>query len=133
MSKKTGYYLDTTDFDKGFKKIVQQTIPETLAEGMFKIVAPLVLKYAITEVPTVPKKWGTLRKSQTAIYPMLKPGDITLLVGFNTVYAAKMHEAPDNWNWTEPGSGPKFLISKLTSHASEFLKKLAAYVLGKAK
>lgn len=133
MSDKTGLYMDSTDFDKGFKRIVEKTIPETLAEGLYRVVAPLLLRYAIKEVPTVPKKTGHLRRSQKALKPLLERGEITLVVGFNTEYAARLHEALDNWDWSEPGSGPKYLETKLINHSKEFLEKLADYVSRKAK
>ena len=121
---KSGFTLNTRDFDMRFPKITEKKIPRDAARAIFQVAA-IVLKDAITEQPTVPKKKGTLRRSQRIEHPKIQHGEISVELGFNEEYAAKLHEAPSNWNWTEPGSGPKFLEAKLARNSQKYMRETA--------
>jgi hypothetical protein len=86
-------------------------------------VAVQVINDCIMQGPTVPMKTGNLRSSGT--FEVIQ-GDswrsVKFYVGFNTPYAAKVHEWPVTKNWTTPGSGPKYLESKLVMYKEQYLK-----------
>jgi len=131
MADNTGFSVDFSDFDKKFAKIVNDAIPSAGAQGLEKAAAYL-LRDAILERPTAPKKTGNLRRTQKVEKPILKP-DISIEAGFTADYSAAVHEMPDTNNFTEPGSGPKFLESKLIRNKEKYMKIVADEILGKAK
>jgi len=94
-----------------------------------------VLNDAVNEPPTVAKAdpGGRLRRSGS-VEAEVRGGRTEATVGFNTEYAAVMHEG--RWetgplagvevrNWTTPGSGPHFLSSKLQRHRRDYLEGFA--------
>jgi len=123
MNKKTGLYMDFSDFDKGFERYLKKH-PIESAKAL-EVTAAIVLADAVNEQPTVPKKTGTLRRSQAIAKAKIERKGISIIFGFNTEYAARLHEAPSNWNWSEPGSGPKYLQSKLERNMKKYMKKVA--------
>jgi len=127
MAKKTGLTFDFRDFDMNFKRIVEKTIPGHAEKGLLQAGAALI-RDAIVEEPTVPKKTGHLRRNQRIEVVKESGKAISVLAGFNTNYAAKLHEAPSSWNWSEPGSGPKYLESKLSKHKDKYMKVVADYI-----
>jgi len=126
MKKKTGLYMDFSEFDKGFEKYLKKHKTESAAA--LEKVAAFVLADAVSEQPTVPKKSGTLRREQAIGEAQIGRKGISIVFGFNTEYAARLHEAPTNWNWSEPGSGPKYLQSKLEKNMRKYMKKVAEYI-----
>jgi len=131
MADETGFSVDFSDFDKKFIKIVNDAIPSAGAEGLKKAAAYL-LRDAILEKPTAPKKTGNLRRTQKVEKPIMKP-DISIEAGFAADYAAAVHEMSDTNNFTEPGSGPKYLESKMIRNKEKYMKKAADEILKKAK
>ena len=123
MNKKTGLYMDFSEFNKGFEKYLKKHKIESAAA--LEKVAAFVLADAVNEQPTVPKKTGTLRRSQAISKAQIGRKGISIVFGFNTEYAARLHEAPSNWNWSEPGSGPKYLQSKLEKNMKKYMKQVA--------
>lgn len=84
-------------------------------------VAVQVINDSIFEEPTVPIDTGNLRSSGT--YEVITTDSwraVSILVGFNAPYALKVHEVP--MNFKEPGSGNKYLSSKLQRHADEYIR-----------
>lgn len=137
---KTGFTMDFRDFNKKFYKIVRNAIPELGERGLFQGGA-LLIRDAITETPAVPKsrgiskpkgsRWtgpGHLRRSQKVEKPVITSREISVEVGFNTDYAAYVHEAPSNLNWSTPGTGPKFLETKLARHKDKYMRKVAEVI-----
>jgi len=129
---KTGFTVDMKDFDKKFYRIVNKTIPSLSAEGLMKSATQLI-RDAIEEVPKCPRKWGLLWRSQQIEKPEIKHGEISIEVGFAAEYAAAMHEAPSNLNFTEPGSGPQYLTSKLAKNKNKYMKAVADHIKSEAK
>lgn len=135
MAEKTGFIMDFRDFDKKFEKVVKRTIPQASAKALYEE-APYVLRDAIMETPTVPKSRGVtkggrrgggpghLRRSQKIERPLLFP-DISVELGFNAEYAAYVHEMPRSYLFTIPGSGPKYLESKLIKNKEKYMKNVA--------
>ena len=128
----TGFTIDFKDFDKNFERIVKSAIPAAGARGLKKGAA-FLLRDAILETPTVPKKLGNLRRTQQVNEPEIKHGDVSVEAGFAADYAAKMHEAPSSFNFTEPGSGPKYLEKKLINNKEKYMKITADQILNEPK
>jgi len=137
MADKTGMTFDTRDFDVKFKQVTEKRIPSAAERGLFQTGA-LVIRDAIMEQPQVPKSRGVtkeggkrgqapghLRRSQKIEHPKTI-GKITgVEVGFDTDYAAAVHEMPGTVNWSTPGTGPKYLESKLIRNKEKYAKNVA--------
>jgi len=129
---KTGFTVNMKYFDKKFYRIVNKTIPSLSAEGLMKGATQLI-RDAILETPTVPKKTGHLRRTQQIERPKIEHREISIEAGFNADYSAAMHEAPSNLNFSEPGSGPQFLTSKLAKNKDKYMKTTANHIKSNAK
>lgn len=136
-------YFDTTDFDRKMQRLMARAIPEACEKGMGQAGMQL-LNDAVMQAPTVPLDEGTLRgsgsvfvqnrlvqvspfhrtKGQPATeYEELIPRESTVVVvGFNTPYAARLHEGVGIQNWSEPSSGKKYLESKLANNRDTYMK-----------
>jgi len=90
------------------------------AERVAAQVAIQVLNDAVMEPPTVPIDTGNLRSTGT--FEVMRPGPETvrIYVGYNTPYAAKVHEVP--MNFQEPSAGNKYLEAKLQRHRVEYMR-----------
>jgi hypothetical protein len=142
--------LDTRQFDAAMQRLVKEAMPAAIKEGMGKAASQL-LNDAVMQSPTVPLDEGTLRGSAFVFVdgtppriPVSVPGKTrpkfvpapsaafgkedkktVAIVGFNTPYAARLHEGIGIKHWSEPGSGPKFLESKLANNRHEYIKIVA--------
>ena len=114
------------EFLKGLGKGSDLFTLTLIPKAMFKAWGKL-LAYAIKEEPRVPHKQGRLWESQTIGPCIIANNAIEQDGGFNTEYAARLHEAPDGWHWTLEGSGPKYLESKMAAHKDELMKDVADY------
>jgi len=131
---KGGYFLDFSDFNKKFSKIVEKTIPEAAEKGMFNAVNQL-LDDAVEKPPQAPFEhsdlWGSKsgEPGQPPVEVERKTNEITGIGGFNISYAAKQHEAePGRYRYTRTGAkqpGPKFLESKMAKYREDYLKIIA--------
>lgn len=141
---KTGFTMDFTDFDSKFFKIVEKTIPGLGAKGLSQGAA-VMIRYAIIEPPAVPKsrgvtkpsgtRWtgpGHLRRSQKIEKPKIAHNEISIEYGFNTDYAARMHEIPFA-HYSTPGTGAKYLEAKLPRHKEEAIRKVADVIKSGAR
>ena len=129
--KETGFYLDTSEFLAGFD-LGDKKFRKSAADGLF-LEGAKVIANAITEEPRAPHLEGHLWRSQRVKKVEVKKSAITLHVGFNVPYAAKLHESLNVINWTLAGSGPKYLSSKLARHKNEHMKNVADFTKGKMK
>lgn len=125
--KTTGFYLDTSEFILDFHKLVKDQIPGWGSQGV-KIACAEIIRDTMRDEPTVPKLSGHLRRSGVIEEPYLTPKEIRIVVGFNTEYAARIHEAPESWNWSLPGSGPKFLEKKLLKHGQKYFNIVVSHI-----
>jgi hypothetical protein len=134
----SGFTFDTKDFDIKFTELVKKTIPRLAGDALFKAGA-LVIRDSILEEPTVPKKTGNLRRTQKILPAEIGDDEISVDVGFNADYAAKVHEMGEGlgflWgnvrsvHWTLPGSGPKFLSTKLAKNKEKYMQFVADEIL----
>jgi hypothetical protein len=145
-----GISVDTKDFDLKFGELMKRSVPANVSKGMFRAGNEL-LRDAIYEVPKAPFDEGHLRASartQLGGGVMIKFGTgaymppasvdardgegYALLAGFNIIYAARWHElTPEEdarINWTLPGSGRKYLETKLIRHKDKYAKIVADYL-----
>ncbi len=135
--------VDMSSFDRGFE-LVEKARDEAIAEGAGRA-GMQWLDDAVNQTPTVPLKEGTLRGSgsvhvngkfagtlsgedgtpNTGTSP--KP-EALLVVGFNTPYAAALHEGV-TYVFREPGSGAKYLSSKKTRNERQYIQIIANTLL----
>jgi len=134
MQNKSGITFDSRDFDIKFKRTTDSVIPQAAAQA-FREVAPLILADAITKEPRAPHDTGNLWRSQKVDAPQITKTEIFIEYGFNAEYAAKVHELPEKTAWTMPGSGPKYLETKLLMYGKTYFEKIAAKIkaAGKAR
>jgi len=115
----SGIFLDTRPFLKEFQKITMQTIPDLARKGLFNAAAELLNDSDRVE-PKTPLKEGHLKGSKK-IEISVGMGETVILAGFNIDYASYVHEMVKKHAWTEPGSGPKFLESKLLMFKNKYI------------
>jgi hypothetical protein len=56
-----------------------------------------------------PQKTGVLNNSAFTNQPEIKNTGPSVTVGYTATYAPFVHEMPTTFNYTKPGTGPKFL------------------------
>ena len=119
---------NATDFIRGFKKFTSKTVPDVAEKGLFQT-GWMIIRYAIHKKPYVPTDKKDLRASGR-VEP--HPIKLEVIVGFNKEYAAKWHEIGPKKaakvKWTLPGSGRKYLSSKLSMYRNDFIKFLAEFI-----
>ena len=136
MKNKSGFTIDFTKFNKGFNRIVKDTIPSEAGKGLYKA-GNEFLRDGIKVKPYAPFDKGDLRGSARVDKAEVTNGKISVDAGFNIEYAAKLHEltpAQDSkTSWTLPGSGRKFLESKMAMFKNKYMEIVAKHNRGSAK
>ena len=127
-----GMTIDMTDFEKGFKALVNQAAPPEIEKGMFQAANEL-LHDAIYEKPFAPFDKGDLRGSAQVNKVVATRDDVSVNAGFNIVYAARWHELSPSEDarisWTLPGSGRKYLESKMSkNNGKRYLDIIGTYL-----
>ncbi len=136
--------FDTSDFDRKFRNIVDRAVPERIEKGLGRAMLQ-VLNDCVMEIPTVPIKEGWLRGSGSIFVQnkligvstfgklgfanleyadLIRPSEFVGVIGFNTPYAAKLHEGI-TFKFTEPSAGPKYLESKLMRNRLRYMQIIA--------
>jgi len=120
----SGYYIDTTDFDKKFNNLMKNAIPEYGEEGAFKAMEALLLD-AVEKPPQVPREIGDLQGSKVIERVKREGGESSIVGGFNIAYARRHHEVePGTFNYTltkgASQPGPKFLESKMAQFKEKY-------------
>jgi hypothetical protein len=127
MADKTGFYVDSRDFDKHFSRVVANTIPKLTNKGLVNA-AGEALRDADLKEPYLPVDEKNLRGSKE-IHGSKDLFELFVEFGFNMIYAAYLHEKGKvGWNWTRPGSGPKFLSTKLVRYKDKYIKIVAVTI-----
>ena len=139
----------TKDFLVGFNTLGFRTVPDLARKGMYRAGAAL-LRDVVRDTPTPPLDEGTLRGShsvfvdgklaQVAPDPSgtgtpatqapqgaAKPNQVIATIGANTPYAARLHEHPE-YDFQEPGSGGKWLETKLQGNRKQYFKLMADFI-----
>lgn len=138
------FTLDFKDFDNKFKRVIRKTVPALAERGIAKAGMQL-LNDSIMQRPTTPILEGWLRgsgsvfvqnrligvsshgkqgKANTDHSESIKGNRIAAVVGFNTPYAARLHEG-EGLRFTEPSAGAKFLESKMSRNKGLYMKIVA--------
>lgn len=120
----SGVYLDMRDFNEKFRKMTEVTTPEAMRKGIFAAVSDIKLD-ADEVAPRTPVKEGHLKGSWMSEITYKSANEFSVLCGFNIEYAIFVHEMVKRHDWTEPGSGPKFLESKLFMFGNKYLEIIA--------
>ena len=128
--------MDPKEFNIDFDRITAKMIPDDIREALWDLGWGIIAD-AIKFEPTVPLKDSDLRGSGHVEVDGKK---LEMKTGFNMVYAHRLHEAPDSrfnptegeedWNWTTPGSGPKYLESKIAMFKNKYIKFIADRIRG---
>lgn len=129
---RTDFTVNTKDFDINFARITKKRIPESAARAAY-IVAAMVISDSILIPPKVPHDKGYLVRSQKVEKPKIESGEISIEEGFDAEYAAAVHERTGAVTWTEPGSGPKYMETKLSEYRDKYMKRWAAEMKEDAK
>lgn len=131
MRRETGFYLDTSDFDKKFDEFVQKAGDDYPRKGLEDGMNEL-LRDSIELPPQAPFKKGDLHGSIAGtVKVFIKRGLIFVLGGFNIIYARRHHEvAPGTFKYTitEGGvtqPGPKFMQSKMAQFGKKYMEIVA--------
>ena len=123
--------VDCSDFEKGFAKITKKASGEEAGKGLFKAANEL-LHDAINEQPCAPFDEGTLRGSARTNKAEVKKDGAEVVTGFNIEYAARWHElTPEEdskISWTTPGSGRKYLESKMAMFKEKYMAIVAKHI-----
>jgi hypothetical protein len=123
--------IDFKDFDKGFKKLVEKSAPDDFDKGLFRAGNEL-LHDAIYVIPKAPFKEGSLRASARTETPKGEPKGSGILAGFNIVYAHRWHELTPEQDrkisWSLPGSGRKYLESKILMFKDKYVRIIGSYL-----
>jgi hypothetical protein len=126
-----GMTIDMSDFEKGFKALVEGAAPSDIKKGLVKA-ARALLTDAIEEAPGAPKDVGDLWKSKRINPPIVMKDDISIEAGFNIIYAARWHEAEGHVNWTTnkgaTNPGPKYLESKMDRNRDRYQNIIIEYL-----
>ena len=148
---KTELTFDFKEFDKLFKQKAIEFIPELAEIGMGRASFQL-LNDAIMEEPTVPHREGFLRGSGSIFVnnkfkgkssqgdnslvnsehheSINEENEIIGIVGFNTPYAERWHEADEgSVHFTEASAGVKFLEKKMNENRKLYYKIIANQII----
>ena len=79
-------------------------------------------------VDITPMDTGELRKSGTTDYDSAKKTGRVTFGGGSVDYAVAVHEMPNETNWTEPGTGNKYLEKPLKANSAKYLQSIAKAV-----
>jgi len=111
------------DVLRNLNKVTKDT--EKKAERQIKKCCEDLLSKA---VDITPMNTGELRKSGTTDYDSAKKTGRVTFGGGSVDYAVAVHEMPDETNWTEPGTGNKYLEKPLKANSAKYLQSIAKAV-----
>lgn len=121
------YFLDFTEFDKGFDVFAAKYM-DAAEGGMREAIQELKID-SDTIVPRTPHLHGDLR-GQYKFEFMVKMAQLVGVIIYEMPYAARWHEAVGMAiQWSEKGSGPKYIESKMIL----FKKKYIGIIAGKMR
>lgn len=121
---KSGMIFDMTALERSLIALANTTMPEAARRGLYNAAGELI-RDANTVEPKTPHDEGHLKGSAIRQVDS-DPTKIICLAGFNIGYAVYTHEAAEVAKvmpgWTESGSGPKYLESKLPRFKDKYIK-----------
>jgi len=139
--------LDSAEFRKRMKQLKRQQLE--IVDRALGRAGMLLLRDAVLEPPTVPHREGTLRGSGSVhveiggrvgtsqTLPGAEGGQPAnqvnvgsketvriAVIGFNTPYAARLHEHPE-YHFREESAGGKYLESKMLQFKEDYFQEIA--------
>ncbi len=138
MSRETGLYLNSSDFDKKFEQVVKAGIPGDAQDGLYKAMNEL-LSDSITKPPQAPKDIGDLWGSTAGTVKVeTRHKLLSVSGGFNLKYAHRHHEVPPGtfkYTVTKGASqpGPKFMLSKMVRYGKKYMGIVADVIRRKGR
>jgi len=87
-----------------------------------------VINSANNKYPRTPHRHGDLRGSGKFEMDNSGRDGLTAKVGFDMIYAHRIHEGKPEWNWSEAGTGPKYLEDKMPE-VNQFWEDACANIL----
>lgn len=149
------FEIDASEFERGLKRLMERAFPLAVERALAEA-GGQVLNDAVMQVPSVPLDEGTLRGSGSVFVQnrltetseslgsngtpcrdhveAIGRNEFVAVIGFNTPYAAYQHEgvradgSHPVVNYSEPGSGPKFLEAKLIDQKEVYGRVIAARI-----
>jgi len=122
------FTMDFKAFDKDLKKLLEKSAPKEIKLGLFKAASEM-LHDADKKEPKTPFLKGDLRGAKIVSVKETK-NEIYSEQGYNIIYAAYQHEkekgAQSSYNL--PGSGPKFLETKMMQYKEKYVKIAALHL-----
>ncbi len=101
------------------------------AANALKEVGENTISAALPITPLRDRRGGSLRRSAYVGFPTPKGSGVEVEVGFDgrsAPYALWVHEMPDSTNWSEPGTGNKFLEKPFNRVAGTLPSVMAAAI-----
>jgi len=132
---KEDFMMDFSDFEAKFSKAVKETTPELVGEGLRKAGDQLV--HDANEIPPkTPFRHGALSGSGKVEKPEVVGDTASVEISFgkgatgeDAPYAARWHEVePGTVTWSKPGSGPKYLESKMVKFKEKYMAIVAEVI-----
>lgn len=121
--------MNFTNFDRDFQDLVRKAVPEDAKKGLVAG-AWEMLRDCDKEQPTTPRDIGDLQGSKMVEKPVVTANEISVKAGFNSIYAAYQHEkeVTERSAYTTPGSGPKFLQTKMIRNKNKYIQVAANHI-----
>ena len=138
MTRETGFYLDSSEFDKKFGQLVKNKFPGDASKGLDAAMNE-VLRDSIELPPQAPKDIGDLWGSVAGtVKVIVKYAMLYVIGGFNIKYAHRHHEAePGTFEYTVTKGarqpGPKFMQSKMALYRNKYMQIVADVIKRKGK
>jgi hypothetical protein len=108
MANKTRFILSDSLLENNAVKLSKSI--DDIQRKSLMAVGKKILENVDNVEPKIPELTGKLKKSS---FIRVSEGIKNIFIGFNVPYAAAVHENIRASNWSRPGSGPKFLETKL--------------------
>lgn len=127
MSSKP-FTMDFKKFDESFKKLLEKSAPKEIKLGLFKAASEM-LHDADKKEPKTPFLKGDL-KGAKLVKIKETDGEIYSEQGYNIIYAAYQHEKEKGPQsaYNLPGSGPKFLETKMVMYKDKYIEIAIAHL-----
>ena len=122
MKTQVLFGLDASQFSGRLAEYAQ-SMPDAAENAVNEALVQL-RSDAETIQPTVPLDMGDLRQDVELEVNRQSDGSVEGQIAYTQPYATRMHEQ-EYGHYSEPGSGPKYVETKLTTRVAEYHKIMA--------
>jgi hypothetical protein len=119
--------VNSTDFDRKMQAIMTKIIPSAVVKSLNEV-AFIILRDADDIQPKTPKDKGNLKRDKFVQKAQRHGTKWNIHFGYKSAYAHRMHEDTNIKNWSEPGSGNKYLEYKVVKLRDKYGKILAVKI-----